>query len=141
MIGLSYTIDGNPAKHVRTLLKHVGKSDHKQHKIAAAIVRGGSIIKVGWNHSFIHAEHSVLNRAWRSDVEGTTLLVIRVRKDGSLGMAKPCHLCMSRLSQAGIKKIIFSNNDGSLESLKLASNNDAPMYLEYHFISKNPRKH
>ncbi len=121
-------------------LKEATNARHRQHKFGAVLYKSGKPVVSGHNFGYIHAEHAVLNRAWRSDIEGSTLLVIRVRKDGSLGMARPCCLCMSRIIQAGVKKVIFSNNDGVLESLKLVAENSS-VYLEYGFINKNPRQH
>lgn len=126
---------------IQIALKEAAKARHHQHKLGAVILRGGKPVATGHNSGFLHAEHNVLNRAWRNDIVGATLLVIRVRKDGSLGMARPCELCMNRLIQAGIKKVIYTNSAGVLESIKLGQLNSSKDYLEYHFIDRNTRQH
>lgn len=107
------------------------KARHRNHRLGAILIKGGNIISVGWNISFKHAEHMAIDRAWRSDIEGCTIMVVRVRKNGSLGMAKPCETCMARLIDAGIKKVIYSTNDGQLETTKLSSKD----YSDSRFIT------
>lgn len=118
---------------IKTAIKEASKARHRQHKFGAVLLKGGKPIQSSHNFSHIHAEHAVLNRAWRQDVEGSTILVIRMRKNGTLGLAKPCKLCMERLAQAGVRKVIYSNNLGQLETVKLSSKKPNT-YLEYHFI-------
>ncbi len=125
---------------IKIALREATKARHHQHKFGAVLLRGGKPIVACHNFDFVHAEHAVINRAWRNDIVGATLLVIRVRKDGSLGMAKPCELCMNRLIQAGIKKVTYSNVIGVLESIKLGSMSSSKDYLEYHFIDRNKRQ-
>lgn len=106
---------------MKIILKEAKKARHRQHRFGAVLIRGGKPIEAAHNHSFIHAEHAVLNRAWRSDIDGSTIVVARLRKDGSLGMAKPCDLCMSRLIEAGVRKVVYTNNVGELETMRLPS--------------------
>lgn len=120
--------------NINIAMKEAAKARHRQHKFGAVLFRGGRVLQSSHNFSHIHAEHAVLNRAWRQDVDGATILVIRMRKNGTLGLAKPCKLCMKRLAQAGVKKVIYSNNFGQLETFKLSSKDSSDVYLEYHFI-------
>lgn len=119
---------------IKLAVKEAKKARHKQHRLGAVLMRGGKPIAASHNFAHVHAEHATLNRAWRSDTEGCTLFVARVRKDGSLGMAKPCKLCMERLVEAGIKKVTYSNKDGQLETIKLAKkHNGTSSALNYTF--------
>lgn len=120
--------------NIKVAVKEASKARHRQHKFGAVLLKGGRMLQASHNFSHIHAEHAVLNKAWRQDIEGSTMLVIRIRKNGTLGLAKPCKLCMKRLAQAGVKKVIYSNNLGQLETVKLSSKDTSNMYLEYHFI-------
>lgn len=54
-----------------------------------------------WNH---HAEARLIRKL---DV-GSTVYVGRVRKDGSMGMAKPCASCARLLEKRGVKKVYYS---------------------------------
>ncbi len=127
--------------NIQLALKEAKNARHRQHKLGAVLFKSGKPIASSHNFDHVHAEHAVINQAWRSDIAGTTLLVIRVRKDGTLGMAKPCYLCMARIIQAGVKRVIFSNSCGELESIKIASQEISAVYLEYHFIDRNTRQH
>lgn len=108
-----------PTRSIRSLIKHTKKARHHQHKMAAAVIRSGKILAIGHNHEHQHAEHSALNRAWRSNVEGAVLVVVRIRKNGELAMAAPCDVCIRRMKAAGIKAVIYSDVKGDLVELKL----------------------
>lgn len=60
----------------------------------------------------IHAEFAAvidsLSNNWPSRVSGSSLYVVRLKADNSLGMAKPCKYCQFMLSQVGIRKIYWS---------------------------------
>lgn len=90
-----------------------------RHKLAAVIMQGGRPVSIGWNHSAIHAEQSVINRSHGIKIVGKDILVVRVRRDGSLGMAKPCLECIKAIKEAGIKSVVFSNKEGKFEVIKL----------------------
>jgi deoxycytidylate deaminase len=105
-------------------IREAQKSRHRQHKHAAILMKGGKPIAAGHNGDAIHAEHAAINRAWRSGTEGATIIVIRVRKNGTMGMSKPCDACMNRLIEAGVKRVIYSDNDGTLKSFKVQSDVD-----------------
>lgn len=130
--------------HFNTLLKAAKKANHRQHHVACVLTRGGSIISVGYNTNYIHAEHTALNRTWENGADGATALVVRFRSNGDLGMAKPCKLCQSRLANAGVKKVLYSDVDGSIKSMKLQKKAATPFLLEYHFrrtrIKSHPRR-
>lgn len=110
--------------YIRIAYREAAKSRHHQHKLGAVLVKGGKPIAVAHNFSHVHAEHACLNQAWRSDVDGATMVVVRVRKNGTIGMARPCALCMKRLIQAGIKKVLFTNESGKLEIIRLPRSNN-----------------
>lgn len=119
--------------HLNTLARIAKKAKHKQHHIACVLTRGGSIVSVGYNTNYIHAEHAAINRAWENGAVGTTALVVRFRSDGTLGMAKPCKLCTDRLMNAGVKKVMYSDVDGSISTMKLFRVKVDPRRLEYSF--------
>jgi tRNA(Arg) A34 adenosine deaminase TadA len=109
------------SKFIKLAIREARKARHKQHKFGAVLIRGGKIIASSHNHSSIHCEHSVLDRAWKSGTENSVLLIVRVRKDGSFGLAWPCDVCLSRMAENGVKKVIYSTNSGMLAELKIAS--------------------
>ena len=95
------------------------KARHKQHRLAAIIIKGGSIIATGHNSECIHAEESAINRSSKSNIKGCTLVVLRVRRNGTLGLAKPCQDCMGRITIAGIKKVLYTDENGIMQQIKL----------------------
>lgn len=112
------------------------KANHRQHRIACLLVKGGSIISTGWNTGHIHGEHHALNRTWENGARGATAFVVRVRKDGTWGNAMPCGLCQERLKEAGISKVVYTNDVGEIHTLKLSSTAALkPNQIVYHFIN------
>jgi pyrimidine deaminase RibD-like protein len=105
---------------VRLAIREALKSPHK-HKLGAVIVSGGKPVAAAHNFGHIHAEHAAINHAWRSDIDGCSIIVVRVVSDGSLGMAYPCNTCLKRMISVGIKKVYYSYVDGSIRELKLTS--------------------
>jgi deoxycytidylate deaminase len=119
---------------VRCAIKEASKSNHHQHRMAAVLIKGGNILAISHNSGFLHTEHGCLNRAWRGGTDDATMVVIRVRRNGTLGMARPCALCTQRLVRAGVKEVIYSNSSGELEAMKLSSMYNEVEYLQYHFV-------
>ena len=62
-----------------------------------------------------HAECDAILRASTGDV----LVVVRIRKDGKLSCSKPCARCIKVAKEFGIKKIIFTDWDASVQEMKL----------------------
>ena len=108
----------------------VGFGPFKYKLAAAALDERGKVIAYGTNirkthplqahHAkstnqpdkvFLHAEIAALVKC-RSQPH--SLFVIRVRGNGSLGMAKPCPICMSAILEAGVRTIIYSNSIGGI---------------------------
>ena len=95
------------------------KSNHN-HKHAALVVRGGSIVSTGYNHNGRHAEVSALSKMWPSERKGTTVFSIRFSKGGNkLANAKPCIECQAFLAANGVKKVVYSTVDGTLETMRI----------------------
>jgi deoxycytidylate deaminase len=102
-----------------------------RHGAAALITRG--CVRTGWNwrvdgrltpsarkrlgfHLFsVHAEVEACLSA-DSPIE---LIVVRLRRDGSLGNSKPCTPCVAFLIRQGVKKIYYSLDNGEFEVVKL----------------------
>ncbi len=104
---------------IRVALKEVKRSRHRQHKLSAVILKGSNIVSTGWNFSHTHAEHTAINRAWRTDIHGATLVVMRLRRDGKIGMARPCPRCLAKIIEAGIKRCIYTDNNGCIVEINL----------------------
>lgn len=111
-----------------------GLSDYKQ-KIGCVVVMGHTIISSGHNsHSKCHAMQAKLNKdefgyeciglvhaevdallpllKRRLDLSRASIYVYRQRKDGSLGLARPCASCMSLIRRLGIRNVYYTNEGG-----------------------------
>lgn len=97
------------------------RAPNKSFRLGAVLMRGGNVLSRGHNimasDKSIHAEAMCVNKA--DNANGATMVVTRIRKDGKLSSSKPCESCMKMLIDAGIKKIVFTKSDGSIETLRL----------------------
>ena len=101
------------------------KSDMNQN-LAAIIIQGGKILgsgfnqRIDYNHSH-HAEIKALKsmRRQKRTPKGADIHVYRFRADGTYGLAKPCRDCMIAIKEAGIKRVFYSDYDGSMKMLKV----------------------
>lgn len=67
------------------------------------------------NHKiYLHAEISALVRAYN---KGYAMIVIRVNRQGTLAMSKPCPICEMAIKEAEIKKVYYSTREGEMEVL------------------------
>jgi len=124
---------------MESLLLHTGGGFYIAHeaawktnstfKLGAVIVKGGSIISIGFNRneghpaayygSTFHAEYDAIRKA-PSSIKGTKMFVYRfARKDGSLKDSKPCILCQKEIAKVGISSVTFMEDNKILrESFK-----------------------
>ena len=109
-------------------------SDYKQ-KLGCVLVYKHRVISTGYNshskcHSlqarldkerygqdtpgYLHSETMALLPFIQNniDLSGATIFTYRSRKDGSLGLSRPCCRCMKLIKQCGIKKIYYTTDDG-----------------------------
>ncbi len=109
--------------------KELAINNGRTYHLAAILKRKGSVVKVGENTdkthprfkrqyadgtwaSHMHAEMNVLRFA----KPGDEIEVMRFSK-GELTMARPCHLCIKHMRQAGIRLVRFTNWNGDWEVL------------------------
>lgn len=101
-------------------------------RIGAVIFKGSKIISSGRNEirsnaihpkykkflNTLHAEQNALIGLDWTQLKGCSILVIRINKNDELTIAKPCKMCMALLDYVGIKKIYYSESDGTIKKLK-----------------------
>jgi tRNA(Arg) A34 adenosine deaminase TadA len=98
--------------------------------LAACVVKRNKIISFGHNKKkthplqnkfnkhpqaiYLHAEIDAIKNALKrlsvEDLIGSTLYIVRTKKDGSEGLAKPCYGCMQAIESFGIAKIVYTTN-------------------------------
>lgn len=95
-------------------------------KLAAAIMRRHKLISIGINSGkthplqkkfsknnrciHLHAEIDAIRNALRMghNIEGTTMLIARTKKNGQIGLAKPCQACQRAIIHFGIRDVIWT---------------------------------
>ena len=104
-----------------------------EYHLCAIIVKGGKVLSVGYNkqatNSFVehftdrvrgmrdyclstHAEmDAVLKARSKTDLRGSKIYVARVRRNGELGMARPCSICQTVLHSYGVKRAYYTISD------------------------------
>ena len=94
--------------------RHPG--DVRAATVIAFVVSRGKIVADGYNRRMdvpvdgkfsYHAEEVALKKAGRR-ASGATLYVVRVKKDNSRGLAKPCVRCMEAINRTGIVRVYFT---------------------------------
>lgn len=85
----------------------------RNYKHVAFVVKGGAIKSVGFNYTR-HAEIAALLGLYPSERSGVKVVSLRIRKDGSLAMAKPCKACEAWMRHFGVKKVTYSDSNGNL---------------------------
>jgi tRNA(Arg) A34 adenosine deaminase TadA len=108
----------------------------RRFKHTAAVVYKGKIIGIGFNSLkshplqmkygrnkdsiYLHAEVAAIKNALRrvsvEFLKHTTLISVRKRPDGSVGIAKPCCGCERCIAEFGIKKVYWTDETGRLIS-------------------------
>jgi tRNA(Arg) A34 adenosine deaminase TadA len=98
--------------------------------LAACIVKNNKIISFGHNKNkthplqskfskhpqaiFLHAEIDAIKNAVKrigvEDLIGSTLYIVRTKKDGSEGLAKPCKGCMQAIESFNLAKVVYTSN-------------------------------
>ncbi len=62
----------------------------------------------------LHAEIATLLKSRDLDIEWnkSMLFIARLKKNGDLGLARPCNACMGLIKQYGIKNIYYTTDNG-----------------------------
>lgn len=113
--------------------KDLAMNNGRTYHLAAILKRGKNIIRIGVNTSktsprfkrqypdgswasHMHAEMNVLRFA----KPGDTIEVMRFSpRSDNMTMAKPCKLCMKFIKEAKIKKVRYTDWDGSWQEIKI----------------------
>ena len=83
-------------------------------------------LTVGWSDtSNTHAEIRALlnsinmNKGKTDHLAGSRMWVLRAKKDGEVGMARPCKRCISILKKFGVSRIAYTNDQGEAEEIRI----------------------
>lgn len=136
-----------------TFIEHAAQlaiNSQLKQRVGCIAVYRGKIVATGYNTSYEvssknpyktiyqHAECCVLNLP---DLRGVDIYVTRLLQDGSLTMAKPCAICVNILKQKRIKRIYYTDFDGSLRSCKGAELANEHVSYRYRHVDLGTGKH
>ena len=95
--------------------------DVRKASLVAIITQRNKIVSVGFNRRKFeftedgrftyHAEEAALRKAG-SRAKNSTMYVFRIKKNGMLGMAKPCSYCQVLIKRHKVRKVIYSITPG-----------------------------
>lgn len=116
-------------KQVQMAIAAARVSTH-QFRMGAVLFRGAKIISVACNSkrfcgyvkkvkeiANFHAEIAACHNVPAETISGSDILVVRIKADDTLAMAKPCKFCLGYLREKNIRRIYFSNKLGEIERL------------------------
>lgn len=102
----------------------VGGRNGTNFRIGAVLFSGNHVISAKHNElkthpklaryspwPFLHAESSCILHAGFDASHGVDLAVSRVKRDGSVALAKPCTVCQAVIRQAGIRRVFYTTDD------------------------------
>jgi len=89
------------------------KHDLRAFRLGALGIRNDGILVSASNGPapFPHPDAHAEARLTMKLTPGSEVWVARIRKDGTLGSARPCGGCMVRLRAAGVKRVAYSISD------------------------------
>lgn len=93
----------------------------KAFTLAAVGVRadGANVVSVnGWNVD-VEPKHHAEGRVVRKLDVGAVLYIARVKKDGTVAMAKPCPACQALLRSRRVSEVHFTIDEGSWGTMKM----------------------
>lgn len=101
----------------------MAKKSNKRNKSkhGAVIVKGSSVIGMGYNRTrtngewqmwndvrcSFHAEEFAIRKAAGS-LKGATIYVARITSSGESAISKPCEKCQKMIEESGIRKVVYT---------------------------------
>jgi len=122
-------------KHI-ALAKRISFQSDCDHRHGAVLIKGSNVVNTSYNknkfssfamrfkkgnkdYATVHAELGSILNIERTNTEGATIYVVRTNNQQKLRMSKPCDMCEAAMRWVGIKKVIYSTNEGVFKELKL----------------------
>lgn len=105
------------------------KSPYFPYRLGSIVLNKRKTISKGHNTTKTHArmakEYGYIGgihaeaKALMNNSDGDTLVVVRIKKDGSFSCSKPCNRCLQYAIDSGIRRIIFTNWSGQPEEMRI----------------------
>ena len=127
---------GKQRRYISFAQKVAEQSNYGKFRHGAILVKGSSIRNVacnkhrhcGFGKRFrdyndgdptLHAELGAILGVDRSITQGSTIYVVRINREGLPRMSKPCTMCESAMKHVGVKRVVYTERDGRIESIIL----------------------
>lgn len=117
---------------MRIAQKNALKSPFKRHRVGAVITKGNRILSTGYNEvrysktigkNTLHAEAAAIRKLLDigslGHLVGSDIWVTRFTRAGRVGMARPCPSCMALITAVGIRRVYFTQDDGSTGEIRV----------------------
>lgn len=102
---------------LKRALREAQKSPHHTFKHATLVFKGGALFATGYNHDERHSEVVALGKLWPGDARGATVVNVRIKKSGKVGMSKPCLACQKILLDRGVGKCYYTDYEGQMKEM------------------------
>ena len=123
-------------RYISLAKKVAEQSDYEKFRHGAVLVRGSSVRNMACNkhrhchfgkrfreahtgNATLHAELGVILGMDRTVTQGATVYTARVNKEGQSRMSKPCPMCESAMRHVGIKRVVYTDRGGRIETMNL----------------------
>ena len=80
---------------------------------------GARFRKEGHGEATLHAELGAILGIDRSTTQGSDVYVARINKEGEARISKPCSMCEAAMRHVGVKRVIYTDANGKIESMRL----------------------
>jgi deoxycytidylate deaminase len=109
------------------------KSNHRTHKHATLILKGGRLLAAGYNRNTHHSEENAIlslpskkarsSNEYPSDiitqVKGTYFINVMLTRMGVIGKSRPCNNCWNVMRNFGVSKVTYyDGNEWITERVK-----------------------
>jgi deoxycytidylate deaminase len=103
------------------------------YQLCALVVKKRRVLSVGYNNPKthplaktkmrqLHAEMDAIIRCTPEQLDGAELIVVRARRDGTSGMAKPCSACQMMIRQLGLRRVYHTIDSHDV---------DQPLFVQF----------
>jgi deoxycytidylate deaminase len=113
------------------LAEKLAEKSTSKFRLGCVIVKKGRVVSVGYNSmekthpksptygNHLHSEIRALISTSKEDLYNSTVYVVRIKRDGSLGSSRPCPVCYEALKLANIKRIYYFGSQSTFVEEKL----------------------
>ena len=102
----------------------IAEQGTERHRHGAIVVKGGRVIGLGVNTFRNHANnvtnparessyHAEINAMGSASVKGATVYVARLTRTDRVGVSKPCFNCYTEMIERGVKRVIWTGDEGT----------------------------